>query len=244
MRTKMSVFTLIELLVVIAIIAILAGMLLPALNKARAAARGTKCIGNVKGISRYYSMYSNDYYEYTPNPFTMARSVSDANAYFWDSLSQLYKFRFGQKYPNGLLRCPDYPEKGYLKGQFFTSYGGNTGAFVGSVAPALTSARPRKLNFFTSISRTVFIGDNYNMHRVDFDGTAPAPESYTKSVIAFRHNKRASFAFGDGHTESRFAKNVPCLQGYPTMTTEEKKSTLSKSYFWNFSKSPVAFNGM
>ena len=83
---KKNGFTLIELLVVIAIIAILAAMLLPALNQARAKARAIDCVSVLKTAGTYFMMYADDNNGMLPvqNPGTEAR-------YNWAPLmSELY----------------------------------------------------------------------------------------------------------------------------------------------------------
>lgn len=66
MSLKRRGFTVIEMLVVIAIISILAGMLSPALRKARNSALNTVCVNNLKQIGTACTMYANDYHGYLP----------------------------------------------------------------------------------------------------------------------------------------------------------------------------------
>jgi len=89
-------FTLVELLVVIAVIAILAGLLLPALNKARTAAKTAKCMSNIRQLGVAVQLYAGDKAQY---PY-----VADGNGKTtWFTAAAPY---FGTNYE--LMRCPTF----------------------------------------------------------------------------------------------------------------------------------------
>ena len=96
---RIHLFTLIELLIVIAIIAILASMLLPALNQARESARSSQCLNNLRQTSTFMQLYALD-----NNHLAIAARGTGTP---W--ITMLYEGKYVKSRTDKLCYCPSLP---------------------------------------------------------------------------------------------------------------------------------------